>query len=55
MLTSAEINEVQGLLRYLENLKHLRPDDITLIDSNGQPAAVIGYDETVEPVLKAVL
>jgi hypothetical protein len=45
MLTVPEINEIQGLLKYLEqNLHHLKPDDITLIDSNGEQAAVVGYD-----------
>jgi hypothetical protein len=45
MLTVPEINEIQGLLKYLEqNLHHLKPDDITLIDSNGEQAAVVAYD-----------
>ena len=45
MLLAEEINEVQGLLHYLMNLKHLRPEDIVLIGDHGEPAAVVGLSE----------
>lgn len=46
MLTCSEVNEIQGLLKYLENLTEVSPEDITLIDANGEPCAVVGPDSS---------
>lgn len=48
MLTSKELNEVQGLIHYLNsNLKLLKPDNIKLIDSNGEASAELQYAVSV--------
>lgn len=43
MLTSGELNSIQGLLKYLnENLNHIGVEDITVVDENAEPVAVVG-------------
>lgn len=56
MLTQSELNQVKGLLFYLNAMSgEIKPDDIKLIDSNGEEAAVLGFDgQAGEFVLKSV-
>lgn len=56
MLTESELNEVKGLLHYLNNsMTQLKPDDVKLIDANGEHAATVGMAPHAEGyVLKEV-
>lgn len=56
MLTESELNQVKGLLHYLNAMSgEIKADDIKMIDSNGEEAAVLGYDvDADEFVLKSV-
>lgn len=57
VLTSVELAEIAGFVRYINDyVRSVRPEDITLIDSNGEPCAVIGCDEdgSGDVVLKKV-
>ena len=54
MLTVDEINEVQGLVKYLGNLKLLQIADVRLFDMNNDHVATVGLCEGGEFVLKEV-
>lgn len=54
MLTVEELNEIQGLLHYLTNLKELKPNDIELVVSDGSVAAIVGMSVDGTYVLKGM-
>jgi len=57
VLTEQELGQVKGLLHYLNESMagEIKPNDIDLIDSNGERAATIGFDASAMAyVLKAV-
>lgn len=50
MLNVKELNEVQGLLKYLnDNMDDVKPNDFAMVDSNGSVVARLGcVDGTYE-------